>query len=101
MLMEDLNEIDSSNVMDYFELILTVLEYDDWYDEMILMNDDSIVLSVVMNDERNSMNDANDCYDELYDVNESENEIESVNDLDYCYWSNYVCLIDCCYYFDC
>lgn len=87
--------------MDYFELISMVLEYDDWYDEMILMNDDSIVLSVAMNDERNSMNDVNDCYDELYDVNGSENEIESVNDLDYCYWSNYVCLIDCCYYFDC
>jgi len=68
-----------------FELISMVLEYDDWCDEMILMNDDLIDLFVVMNDETKLMNDANDCCDELCDVNENENEnenaIENVNDL--------------------
>ena len=94
--------------------------YDRWYyDEMKISTDDGwIDLLVGMSDERSSMNDANDWYDELNDANDYESAIENdfanetdllelfyiINDefwlflpyLDYCYWLHYAFLIDYC-----
>lgn len=63
-----------------FEWISEVKEYDDDCDGKILVD-----LFVVMNDEMNWMNDANDYYDENDELNDCENEnvneIETENDL--------------------